>query len=114
MKFSHASRTGQPHRSVRGVGLAELIRWGGYGFVVFDTLARCMVGGDENTAKDCGLVVDVLNRLRNASGRAGLSSRSITPARTARRFVDPRPLRPAPTLSTRRHDGGTDAEPGEA
>ena len=34
--------------------LIDLIEWGGYGFVVLDTLARCMVGGDENSARDCG------------------------------------------------------------
>ncbi len=44
--------------------LAALIRWNGYGFVLLDTLARCMVGADENSAKDCGLVVDALTRLR--------------------------------------------------
>ena len=44
--------------------LSALISWGGYGFVVLDTLARCMVGADENSAKDCGEVVDVLHRLR--------------------------------------------------
>jgi len=47
--------------------LAALIRWGGYSFIVFDTVARCMVGGDENSAKDCGLVVDSLNRLRECT-----------------------------------------------
>lgn len=49
------------------MAFAELIRWGGYGFIVFDTLARCMVGADENSAKDCGVVVDVLNRLRQCT-----------------------------------------------
>lgn len=44
--------------------LRALIEWGGYGFIVFDTLARCMVGADENSARDCGVVVDVLHRLR--------------------------------------------------
>src|SRR5277367_510328 len=34
--------------------LAALIEWGGYGFVILDTLARCMVGADENSARDCG------------------------------------------------------------
>jgi hypothetical protein len=43
--------------------LAALIDWGGYGFVVLDTLARCMVGADENSAKDCGMVVDAMVRL---------------------------------------------------
>jgi hypothetical protein len=47
--------------------LAALMRWGGYSFIVFDTVARCMVGGDENSAKDCGLVVDSLNRLRECT-----------------------------------------------
>jgi hypothetical protein len=47
--------------------LRALIQWNGYGFVVIDTLARCMVGGDENSAKDCGLVVDALIKLRHAT-----------------------------------------------
>lgn len=51
-------------RSVDVANLEALIDWNGYGFVVLDTLARCMVGGDENSAQDCGLVVDVLHRLR--------------------------------------------------
>ncbi len=44
--------------------LRALIDWGGYGFVIIDTLARCMVGGDENSAGDCGRVVDALHQLR--------------------------------------------------
>lgn len=44
--------------------LAALIDWNGYDFVIVDTLARCMVGADENSAKDCGQVVDALTRLR--------------------------------------------------
>ncbi|CAM3209506.1 AAA family ATPase [Mycobacterium colombiense] len=47
--------------------LGALIKWGGYGFIVLDTLARCMVGADENSAKDCGEVVDSLTRLREAT-----------------------------------------------
>lgn len=43
--------------------LAALISWGGYGFVVLDTLARCMVGADENSAKDCGIAVEAMTRL---------------------------------------------------
>ena len=31
--------------------LAALIDWGGYGIVVLDTLARCMVGADENSCE---------------------------------------------------------------
>jgi 5S rRNA maturation endonuclease (ribonuclease M5) len=45
--------------------LCALIAWNGYGFIVFDTLARCMVGADENSAKDCGEVVDALHRCRD-------------------------------------------------
>jgi AAA domain len=50
-------------KSVDVVNLAALIDWGGYDFIVLDTLARCMVGADENSAKDCGIVVDTLTRL---------------------------------------------------
>ena len=35
--------------------------------LVIDTLARCMVGLDENSAKDMGVVVDALYRLRDAA-----------------------------------------------
>ncbi len=44
--------------------LGVLIKWAGYGLVVIDTLARCMVSADENSARDCGVVVDVLRQLR--------------------------------------------------
>ncbi|MDM3932426.1 AAA family ATPase [Mycobacterium intracellulare subsp. chimaera] len=43
--------------------LAHLIQWGKYEFIILDTLARCMVGADENSAKDCGIVVDTLTKL---------------------------------------------------
>ncbi|SPM43620.1 hypothetical protein BN000_01488 [Mycobacterium numidiamassiliense] len=43
--------------------LCALIDWGGYDVVVLDTVARCMVGADENSAKDCGRVVDAMTRL---------------------------------------------------
>jgi hypothetical protein len=36
--------------------------------VVFDTLARCMAGGDENGPRDMGLVVDGADQLRRATG----------------------------------------------
>jgi hypothetical protein len=36
--------------------------------IVFDTLARCMAGGDENGPRDMGLVVDGGDRLRRATG----------------------------------------------
>lgn len=35
--------------------------------IVLDTLARCLVGGDENTAKDIGMAVDAADVLRRAS-----------------------------------------------
>jgi AAA domain len=35
--------------------------------IIIDTLARCMVGGDENSAKDMGLAVDALARLQHAT-----------------------------------------------
>jgi hypothetical protein len=40
--------------------VCEIVEDGGYGLVVFDTLARCMVGADENSAKDAGVVVESL------------------------------------------------------
>ncbi|MCV7368668.1 AAA family ATPase [Mycolicibacterium duvalii] len=51
-------------RTAEVMELEALVATNGYGLVVIDTLARCMVGGDENSAQDCGLVVDVLHRLR--------------------------------------------------
>ena len=53
--------------------LCALIGWGGYDFIVVDTLARCMVGGDENSAKDCGIVVDAMTRMLTCtSGQRGV------------------------------------------
>ncbi len=43
--------------------LGALIDWGGYGLVVLDTMARCTVGADENSAKDIGQVVAQMYRL---------------------------------------------------
>lgn len=40
----------------------------GASLVVIDTLARCLVGADENSAKDMGEAVDALYRLRDATG----------------------------------------------
>jgi AAA domain len=54
-------------RSVDVINLIALIQWGGYGLVVLDTLARCMVGADENSAKDCGVAVDAITRLREST-----------------------------------------------
>ena len=47
--------------------LVTLIQQNGYGLIVIDTLARCMVGADENSAKDCGEVVAALLQLRQAT-----------------------------------------------
>lgn len=47
--------------------LFELAAEERYDLVVVDTLSRCMVGADENSAKDVGIVVDALERLRAAS-----------------------------------------------
>jgi hypothetical protein len=40
--------------------------------VVLDTLARMMVGGEENSAKDVGLAVDAVARIQDATGAACL------------------------------------------
>ncbi|MDO3126537.1 AAA family ATPase [Mycobacteroides abscessus subsp. bolletii] len=47
--------------------LAALINWGAFGLIVFDTLARCTVGLEENSAQDVGLVIDRLYKLRDAT-----------------------------------------------
>jgi hypothetical protein len=54
-------------RALEVANLTALIGWGGYGFVVLDTLARCMVGADENSARDIGTVVDHLYRLLDST-----------------------------------------------
>lgn len=36
--------------------------------IIFDTLARCMVGGDENSAKDMGRFIDACERVRRRTG----------------------------------------------
>jgi hypothetical protein len=36
--------------------------------ILFDTLARCMVGGDENSAKDAGIAVEQLDIIRRRTG----------------------------------------------
>ena len=47
--------------------LASEVESGGYGLVILDTLARCMVGGDENSAKDAGIVIDSMTHLVHAT-----------------------------------------------
>lgn len=38
--------------------------------IVFDTLARCLVGGDENSSRDMGLAVQACDTIRRATGAA--------------------------------------------
>lgn len=49
-------------------GLVEVVREIRPRLVVLDTFARCMVGGDENTARDVGTAVENAERLRRACG----------------------------------------------
>ena len=55
------------HHDEVGV-LIEIARELRPSLVVVDTLARCMVGGDENSARDMGVAVDNLDRIRRATG----------------------------------------------
>lgn len=47
---------------------AEMAADIGAKLIVLDTLARCMVGGDENSAKDAGLAVEQLDVIRRRTG----------------------------------------------
>ena len=47
--------------------LAAIVRESRYRLVVLDTLARCAVGGDENSARDMGIVIDSLYRIRDGN-----------------------------------------------
>ncbi|SDG97148.1 AAA domain-containing protein [Pseudonocardia oroxyli] len=51
------------------VQLESIIRTGGFEFIVIDTLNRCSVGLDENSAKDMGMVVEALYDLKRATPR---------------------------------------------
>jgi hypothetical protein len=60
---------GRPVNLLRDGDVAELIAMAAdYTVVALDTLARCTVGGDENSARDMGLAVDALYRIRDATG----------------------------------------------
>ncbi|MFL6137596.1 MAG: AAA family ATPase [Frankiaceae bacterium] len=48
--------------------LAQLCAEDRYRLVVLDTLARCLVGADENSARDIGIAVDAADRIRRAAG----------------------------------------------
>lgn len=45
--------------------LVEIVR---PDYLIFDTLARCIVGADENSARDMGRIVDTLDRIRRTTG----------------------------------------------
>ena len=51
----------------------------GHTFVAVDTLARCMVGGDENSARDMGQAVDSLYRIRDATAGGCVAAAHHTP-----------------------------------
>jgi RecA-family ATPase len=53
--------------------LAAIVADQKYALVVFDTLARCLIGADENSARDVGEAVDALDRIRRASGACVLA-----------------------------------------
>ena len=61
--------------------------------IIFDTLARCMVGGDENSARDMGMAIDNANRIQRGldaavmivhhTGKTGSSERGSSALRGA-------------------------------
>lgn len=56
------------HRKASDVDeLTRIVSDSGYQLVVFDTFARCLLGADENSARDMGEAVDALDRLRRAA-----------------------------------------------
>ncbi|MEQ8735660.1 MAG: helicase RepA family protein [Rhodospirillaceae bacterium] len=48
------------------------------GLIIIDTVARCFVGGDENSAKDMGLAVSSMDILRGATGATVLAIHHTT------------------------------------
>lgn len=47
--------------------LVEDIKDYGFEFIVLDTIARCTVGAEENSARDIGIVIDSMTRLMDAT-----------------------------------------------
>jgi hypothetical protein len=47
---------------------ADMVAELGAKLIVLDTLARCMVGGDENSARDAGMAVEQLDVIRRRTG----------------------------------------------
>ena len=52
--------------------VCAIVRGEGFGFVVLDTLAKSMAGLDENSARDAGVALDSLYRIREAAGPMGV------------------------------------------
>ncbi len=52
----------------RRIGLIELAQRLNPTLVVFDTLARSIVGGDENSAKDVGVAIDTADAVKSETG----------------------------------------------
>lgn len=53
--------------------------------IVFDTLARCLIGGDENSARDMGLAVAAVDSIRRETGAAVLLVHHTNKAASAER-----------------------------
>lgn len=51
--------------------LIQLLQEETYGLVIIDTIARCSLGMEENSATDMGKIVDALYRIREAMGPDG-------------------------------------------
>jgi len=74
-KFSYVCFIPQPVQLLEAAHMDELDRQLSHlrlppALVIFDTLARCTLGGDENSAQDMGQVVAHLDLVRNATGAA--------------------------------------------
>ena len=50
--------------------LGELVEGAGFDLIIVDTLARSSLGAEENSAKDTGVIIDNLERIRVRSGGA--------------------------------------------
>jgi hypothetical protein len=58
----------EPVNLLDRAAVADLAPWvKGTALVVLDTIAKCAVGGDENSARDMGMVVDALYTIRDAT-----------------------------------------------
>lgn len=71
------------------VALAEVVTEGGYGLIVWDTLARMLPGADENSTREMSAVVDALDGLRFLTGCGSLALHHGTKEGTSARGVSP-------------------------